>query len=100
MTKYQLHECKDIVILTKTVRIEISIQLEMQGFSVGIDSCLFRSQPKDGNDEKRWVNIIGAEKRMSETMKINGYKVEADYDDLVQTFFRSQFMSEDLGTLQ
>lgn len=91
---------EDISILIRTARVEVGIQLQMQGYSIGPDKSIIESYPRDDGDIQNWIKIIEAELRMTEMISIEGYKVQTDYDELIQAFIQHCLRSTSPVTLQ
>jgi len=73
---------QDLATLIGTVRHQIGMDLEMVGFQLDDAAALALPCQHDKDDEEFWLNVMGAEERMSEALRSAGREVETDFDDL------------------
>ena len=97
---YDDQAIKDLAIVLEAVRNEVGIHLELEGYDIASGKFLIAGYERDENDIKRWIEIIGANKRLSATLASIGVHIETEHDDLLNTFFDNNGHSTPNGTLQ
>lgn len=81
---------QDIATLIEAVRTEIGIHMDMEGYDVASDKFLISGYERDAEDISRWMEILGASKRLSASLASMGVRIETDFDALLDAFYENR----------